>query len=691
MEVSIKNCNNIADSNITLAENKLNIKYAINGTGKSTIARAIAYSASHNETGLKDLTPYSNIGSNDVGQLPSVTGLPEGINVEIFDESYVNQYVFMEDELVKNSFDIFIKTESYESQLVEINELVSNIRAMFDSNPELETLISDMNEFISCFGNSRTGIANNGALVKGMSKGNLIENIPEGLEDYTEFLTDSKNSAWLKWQSNGRSYMELSTKCPFCSGEIAPYRERIDRIKNEYDAKTVEHLSKILSVVEKLGHYFSTDTNEHIREITKSVNGLSEEQKSYLVGIRNNVETMQKKLLSLRNIGFNSLKDVDRLSDTIENYKINIEYLPHLSSEYTIDKTNIINTAIDNLRTVVGSLQGAVNRQKIEIARTVEKYNTEINEFLENAGYSYKVSLEENAEHSYKLKLKFGTENIVVDGVKSHLSYGERNAFALVLFMYHSLHKQSNFIVLDDPISSFDKNKKFAIIDTLFIKGNSFRGKTVLLLTHDLEPIIDSIYNHASFFDAVPSASFLENNSGVISEIEITKDDILSSVKVANDNICNAQNSFVKLIYLRRLIEIVDGKTNTWHLLSNLFHKREIPTITNEQMSIDAIQEATIRIREYIEDFEYEEFYQQSINNALMVSFYRSAESNYEKLQFYRIIFNPVDEHHVLRKFLNETYHIENDLLFQLNPLKYNTIPNYIIRACDEKINSLSI
>ena len=42
-----------------------------------------------------------------------------------------------------------------------------------------------------------------------------------------------------------------------------------------------------------------------------------------------------------------------------------------------------------------------------------------------------------------------------------HLSYGEKNAFALVLFMYSVLKDNPDLIVLDDPISSFDGNKKF--------------------------------------------------------------------------------------------------------------------------------------------------------------------------------------------------------------------------------------
>ena len=41
MEINIKNCNNIKEASISVEKNSLNIKYGMNGTGKSTIAKAI--------------------------------------------------------------------------------------------------------------------------------------------------------------------------------------------------------------------------------------------------------------------------------------------------------------------------------------------------------------------------------------------------------------------------------------------------------------------------------------------------------------------------------------------------------------------------------------------------------------------------------------------------------------------------
>jgi len=47
---------------------------------------------------------------------------------------------------------------------------------------------------------------------------------------------------------------------------------------------------------------------------------------------------------------------------------------------------------------------------------------------------------------------------------------------------------------------------------------------------------------------------------------------------------------------------------------------------------------------------------------------------------------NENNTNNVIRKFVNETFHVENDSLFQLNPVEYEIIPNYIIEECDSDL-----
>ena len=54
--INIKNCNSIQEAKISIENNTINIKYGINGTGKSTTAKAIMF---HNKPEyLKGLLPF---------------------------------------------------------------------------------------------------------------------------------------------------------------------------------------------------------------------------------------------------------------------------------------------------------------------------------------------------------------------------------------------------------------------------------------------------------------------------------------------------------------------------------------------------------------------------------------------------------------------------------------------------------
>ena len=78
-----------------------------------------------------------------------------------------------------------------------------------------------------------------------------------------------------------------------------------------------------------------------------------------------------------------------------------------------------------------------------------------------------------------------------------------------------------------------------------------------------------------------------------------------------------------------------------------------------------------------------------------MIRLYENAKNNYEKQQLYRIIMTSnnskgeIKNNEIIEKFVDETYHIENDYLFQLNPQEFDMIPDYIVNMCNETIEKL--
>jgi hypothetical protein len=111
--ITITHCNSISEALISLRRAALNIKYGPNGIGKSTIARALSLNA-QGEDALRRLLPFK-YRQGDTEKEPTVVGADEIKKVLVFDEHYVSQFVFQPDEVLKNSFEIFINTPEYQA------------------------------------------------------------------------------------------------------------------------------------------------------------------------------------------------------------------------------------------------------------------------------------------------------------------------------------------------------------------------------------------------------------------------------------------------------------------------------------------------------------------------------------------------------------------------------------------------
>jgi len=694
MNITVKNCNSIVNGAISVEENKLNIKYAINGTGKTTISKAIEFYINDNKDStksLKLLKPFK-FRDNDNTNNPEIEGIDSLNQVAIFNESYIDKFVFLPDELLKNSFEIFIFDEKYEQGINEINELIKDIGETFVGNQSIEELLSDLNELSTCFGKSK-GLSKASSFVRGIGNGNKVANIPEGLTAYKDFIQHSENVSWLKWQMNGSDYIDISNVCPYCTSGVEDTKKKtILSVREEYDSNLIEHLNKVIGVVHRLKLYFTEDTYQKLLTISQSVDGLKREYESYLLEVRDQIQVLIEKINYVKYLNFQKLKNFDQVQEVINSYKIDLGFISHLASPATEEKIETINNSLDKILVQAGVLQGKVNIQKKHIEKTIKENNQDINTFLKYAGYNYQVNIEEAENQTYKIKLKHNDYiEANVDNVKTHLSFGEKNAFALVLFMFGTVKNNPDLVILDDPISSFDKNKKYAIIDMLFRGTKSLRGKTVLMLTHDFEPIVDMVYHHNNKFNA--KASFLENIKGDLIEKVIERNDIKTFLEITKENIENLEEDLNKLIYLRRYMEINDDNSISYHLLSSLFKKRKEPIFKtyqeNRPMTEEEIVISTNDIIKEVRGFDYNRIYGIVSNTEKLIEIYDSASNNYEKIQIYRILNIENSENDIIRKFVNETFHIENDYLYQLNPCKYQTIPEYIIDECNKDIEKL--
>ena len=185
--------------------------------------------------------------------------------------------------------------------------------------------------------------------------------------------------------------------------------------------------------------------------------------------------------------------------------------------------------------------------------------------------------------------------------------------------MYYAHMQNADLIILDDPVSSFDSNKKYAILHRMFknmgMQQISLLNKTVLLLTHDFEPITDFIVvGKISNENAI--SSFIWNQGGTVKERIIQpENDVCIITKEYADIAKNSEVNVVsRIAFLRKLCEL-NGREGAWgeayEILSSLVHaaeiRRKLSNDTYIEMGEEEIASGTDKIKEYIADFDYEQ------------------------------------------------------------------------------------
>ena len=686
--IKISNCNSIDEANIQIEKDRLNIKYGPNGLGKSTIAKAIVGQIL-DDGSLPSLLPFK-LRKAKGHEGPAVLGVDDLQSALVFDEDYVNQFAFQQDEVVKNSFEIFIKTPEYDATMKEIATSFEGIKKAFQNSEAIEQTTKDLKDLRDAFGkaNKDGSISKTSKVLKAFGSGNKIDNIPDPLLPFESFIKGDAPSKWVGWQIKGNEFLKDGDTCPYCATNLPDQAQKDTAlaVSKEYNATAVDHLNKLKAVIERLGKYFSAACQTNLEKVVSAKFDLTPAEKSFLASLKTAITALIEQLEGLRTISFYALRDVDEIDAKMQGLKIDLGMIDKLDSAETRKVIEPINAQLEELLKTVGILKGQVGKHKAKIKKTIEKNQSNINGFLKSAGYRYSVSIVAEPD-SYKMKLEHDDLDEHIEMASKHLSFGERNAFALVLFMHEVNSKKPDLIVLDDPISSFDKNKKFAILHQLFRGKGSLRDFTTLMLTHDIEPAIDVVKSTAGLFaGSQPQATFLSSKQNVVSEIAITKLDIQTFAQICNEIVSSEADNLIKAIYLRRHFEITDDVGLEYNLLASLLHRRDVPTVKSDtedrEMSDTEKDDAEAVIKEKIPDFDYDGLLAQLNDADIMMAKYKATDVGYEKIQLFRHI-NGKHDDDVISKFINESYHIENEYVMQLDPRRFDSIPEYVVKECD--------
>ena len=111
-------------------------------------------------------------------------------------------------------------------------------------------------------------------------------------------------------------------------------------------------------------------------------------------------------------------------------------------------------------------------------------------------------------------------------------------------------------------------------------------------------------------------------------------------------------------------------------------------------MTAEELQNGSTEIARSIPIFDYQTLLDLVTDDNALIELYNVSESNYEKLHLYRILFEGKEvgiESNIVKKFINEAFHIENDYIYQLNPRQFQTVPHFVIKQCDEWVSALRV
>lgn len=694
-------CNNIDCATITLKPNATTVLHGMNGSGKSSVAKAIQlYNGDDGQT-LEVLKPYAS------ESLPSVEGLPSDANILVFNEDYVDNTLFKGDmELIENGYKVFVDTPEYRKAAKATDELLADSVIRLRDEGKVAELLSTVNNLLSCFGKvSRQTYSKTSPIAKGVVlNGNLVEHVSPKFKSFTSLIQADNAKEWLLWRGKGGKFSSRGV-CPYCGKTLAQSGLEIcNEMQATYGGKYIDSYTKTIATFGEAEVLLSENARTQADAILRGrlEEESNPENEAFLTGIKTDAEGLRAKLEKIQQLNYSSLKNEEKDADYFEGLKIHVERLEKMNSQFAVERINSINAVLNDLSSKVRDIQIAIGRQSAALRKSIKASMAEMNAFLESAGFPYEISIASPDGSRCAVSLKPRGLEMNVEDLKSHLSYGERNSLAIALFSAQVKSEKPDMVVLDDPISSFDQNKKYAILQRLFSKSKGVcRGITTLLLTHDFETLIMIGKVHKDLL-CDTSCFYARNDGGELSLIPVEDDDFNSAVHCFKAIVASDASLPYRIALARRAVEIAYGKSSAWHVLSSLMHRREVATMREKELTDEEWKEAKKQLEDIgLKDFNYQDLLSQ-LGNAELLSVYDQAPSPVEQICAFRLLADNnagemsqvcnrahVDE--TVFTFANEYFHIENLMAYQFDPVKFNTVPAGIVETCDKLIAGFKV
>ncbi len=108
-------------------------------------AKAIRFKTLGDDSELAFLKPYVTESENDkpyVGDIPFST-------VKVFNEEYVHDYVFKTDDVIEDSFSVFLKSEECDSLSRQIGSMLAELKSTLIADATINDLLALFLQYVS--------------------------------------------------------------------------------------------------------------------------------------------------------------------------------------------------------------------------------------------------------------------------------------------------------------------------------------------------------------------------------------------------------------------------------------------------------------------------------------------------------------------------------------------------------------
>lgn len=428
-KIKIMNCNCIDNAEISIKDNALNIKYGLNGTGKSSISKAILYSSNQDTEELAKLKPYN---SNEEPNIENC-GFKK---VRLFDESYVNRYLFESDSFLNNSYQVFLRDENLDKMKENTENLLKGLQSVFEESSDIKELMNFLPNYMNITS------FKNGSVSKRGGMGELLKGNGSGFDKYEELNAYkpfyegrefSMVSKWAKWRNDGISQMNGET-CPFCTHDM-----NIDNIGRQNKTIASVFKSSALKVANEVIVFLQNGVERGYIE-SKSVEimekYIGDSSKANELQAEMNQIGIETEYLRTKIEQIFYFKPMNVSREQIEEIELQLDNLiidkRQISKFYSTDKINTLVEEVDlkikELKKKTSAVKKMFLKCQERMEELIENRKEDINNFFMIAGFPYQFILKSNGENNAMCYLipSSAQEQDKIDSPEAHLSWGEK-------------------------------------------------------------------------------------------------------------------------------------------------------------------------------------------------------------------------------------------------------------------------